>query len=212
MESLQQNQPLHSFEVEGRPYTIEIATEEDVSGVARFEQTHFKVGEPYTEAECQRIYQIGNIFMVRNQEGVVIGVASITYGPESHPKLELKPSDAYYAGAVLSPESRGKGISSLSHVLEGVAIERGMTAMYTCVRESNIPSQRALTNAGFRIIERRENFMPPNPESQDDGSRLIMVKELLPAESQAATTVGLPDGISPADRSAVTATIEAGNK
>lgn len=213
-EDLKQPKTVHSFETEGKPYTMVQATEADVPEVAQFEHDFFDVGEPYSLADYETIYEIGDIFMIKDETGKTVGITSLSYGPKSHSKLTLGEDEGYYKGSVLHPDARGKGMSvEFNKLREAVAREKGMKAVYTCVREDNVPSVKALTKAGFVVVDRKENFMPVDAATNDDGSRLIMKKDLQPVEGQAEEpTEKLPAGISPRDMAMVEEAAKAGEK
>lgn len=208
-ELVQQPKAVHSFETDEKSYTMVQATEADVPEVAQFENDFFDVGEPYSLADYETIYEIGDIFMIKDETGKTVGITSLSYGPKSHSKLTLGEDEGYYKGSVLHPDARGKGMSvEFNKLREAVAREKGMKAVYTCVREDNVPSVRALTKAGFVVVDRKENFMPVDERSGDNGSRLIMKKDLQPVETQAEATEELPAGISLADMAVVGGMIE----
>lgn len=166
------------FEIEGETITVTKASERNLHEIGHFEKDHYKVGKPYTEKEYRtHVFPIGEIFMLKNEAGKLIGLTSVSYGPASNKKIKLDNDDAYFMGSVLVPEMQGKGISRhINKIREDCARTKGMKRIFTIVRPANLRSLKALTKSGFRVVENRPNMMPQYGD--DDGSRLIMVKDL----------------------------------
>ena len=170
------------FEVEGQKYSIVKAAEADLGEVAKFEETHYDAGTPYTEKEWrENIFSIGEIFLIRNENGKLIGLTSIIYGRESHDKIELNDDDAYFSGSVLLPEMRGKGISRrINSLREQCAKSKGMKRLFTIVKPDNMRSIKALKKSGFDIIDIKKDMHAKS--EHDNGNRCILMKNIESAD------------------------------
>lgn len=166
------------FEVEGRKYSIVKAAESDLADVAKFEESHYDAGTPYTEKEWrENIFSIGEIFLIRDENGNLIGLTSIVYGRKSNNRIELEDDDAYFSGSVLLPEMRGKGISKQINALrEQCAKSKGMKRLFTIVKPDNMRSIKALKKFGFEIIDIKKDMHAKS--EHDNGNRCILMKNI----------------------------------
>jgi len=168
-----------SIEFGDQNLSVTIATEAELDEVAAFEQEHFKVGAPYTREEYGAIFKIGEIIILRDSNGKMIAVSSLTYDPESQPKLHLTATDTYYSGSITAPEWRNQGLSGVtSKIREQLARAQGMERAFTVVNPSNLQSQRALEKVGFNKVEEIRGFYPPAPAFNDPGDRWVYAKDL----------------------------------
>lgn len=156
------------------------ATANDIEEVAEFEVAHFDSGAPYTSEDYTRILNSGgHVVIVRNAEGDLLGAAAMTFGPDSHAKLECQESDAYLAGIVVHRDHRGYGLSGLLlRKLTEKAYGNEVDRMVTLVRASNRASMTALSKSGFQLAGSIQDCMPVDEPSRDSGHRLILAKDL----------------------------------
>ncbi len=166
------------FEVEGQKYSIVKAAETDLAEVAKFEEKYYDAGTPYTEQEWrENIFTRGEIFLIRDDNGNLIGLTSIVYGRESNKKITLEDDDAYFSGSVLLPEMRGKGISKQINTLrEQCAKTKGMKRLFTIVKPDNMRSIKALKKFGFDIVDIKKDMHAKS--EHDNGNRCILMKHI----------------------------------
>ncbi len=162
---------------------VRAETREELTQVTVLEGEHFFEEK---EGDCGYIYELDEVFELQEfgefflvyaaQE--LIGYTSIAFGPEANPKIPTQENDAYYAGSVLKPEWRRKGLSRhMNAVREARALLYNAQQILTCLVPNNVTSLSALSKAGFVISDAVESVFSGNDVV--NGDRLVMSKSLL---------------------------------
>lgn len=168
-------------ELKDEQIAIYQASETDLPEVAKLEKEHYKEGKPYELDDYKKIFQIGEIFILKNQRGELIGTTSLTFGPNSPIEIngkKLTEDEAYYSETLFTEEYRGQGLSKHTNKLrEDRARQRGITDIYAKVRPTNERSIGSLVKAGVdELVEANSHLSPA--EDNDPGARFILRKTI----------------------------------
>ena len=182
----------YTLETDKGTITIKTATSRDLKAITAFEQEHMEgIVRPYTADDFRKIFKIGEIIVLRNEEKEIVGIFAITYGPQSHEHLPLDENDAYYAGILFHPDFQNMGLfEKIERLAEkrirDKTIEKGegeekiktrVKRIWTCTRPNNKNAISALQRAEFKVSDGKDTDFMVSDEN-DSGIRLIFIKNL----------------------------------
>ncbi len=138
------------------------------------------------EGDCGYVYELQEVFDMQDFSEFylvyvareLIGYTSIAFGEQANPKIHTQEKDAYYAGSVIKPQWRRKGLSQyMNEVREARAMLYQAERIMTCLVANNVTSLSALAKVGFTISDAVEKVFTPNKVV--NGDRLVMSKSLI---------------------------------
>ncbi len=169
------------FEIEhlGSVYFLEVArTEEQLAEAKALDDLAFGSHLGITMEELVEIMNHGEVVLLRNEHGLLIGETQIITSPTTH-HPNLPPNEAYDFGTAVHPKYQNRGLSQLLFkAQEIVALEAGKVQSTLTVRVENAKSIRARFKAGYQVTEYHlgEYSSENDEEHRLKGARLIMVK------------------------------------
>ena len=141
-----------------------------------YEKEKGDCGYIYEPNEVLELDEYGEFFLVYALQEL-IGYTSVAFGEKANPKISTREGDAYYAGSVLKPQWRRRGLSQhMNRVREDRAHTYDAARILTCLVANNVSSLMALSKSGFVIHDTADAVFSANEVV--NGDRLVMAKSL----------------------------------